>query len=32
MGDVITIRRGALGALWMVSPSGHAQVRVKRIK
>ena len=32
MGDVITIRRGLLGALWMVSPSGHAQVRVQRVK
>jgi hypothetical protein len=32
VGDVITIRRGVLGALWMVSPSGHSQTRVQRIK
>jgi hypothetical protein len=32
VGDVITIRRGVLGALWMVSPSGHDQTRVQRIK
>jgi hypothetical protein len=32
VGDVITIRRGALGALWMVSPSGHSQTRVQRIQ
>jgi hypothetical protein len=30
--DVITIRHGVLGALWMVSPSGRAQVRVLRVK
>jgi hypothetical protein len=32
VGDAITIRRGVLGALWLVSPSGHAQIRVQRIK
>ena len=32
VGDVITLRRGVLGALWMVSPSGREQVRVQRIK
>jgi hypothetical protein len=32
VGDVVTIRRGVLGALWLVSPSGHAQIRVQRIK
>ena len=32
VGDVITLRRGVLGALWMVSPSGHDQIRVQRIK
>jgi hypothetical protein len=32
VGDVVTIRRGVLGALWMVSPSSHAQIRVQRIK
>jgi hypothetical protein len=31
-GDVITIRRGVLGALWMVSPSGRDQIRVQRVK
>jgi hypothetical protein len=32
VGDVITIRRGVLGALWMVSSGGHRQIRVQRIK
>jgi hypothetical protein len=32
VGDAVTIRRGVLGALWMVSPSGHDQVRVQRVK
>jgi hypothetical protein len=32
VGDVIILRRGVLGALWMVSPSGREQVRVQRIK
>jgi hypothetical protein len=32
VGDVIAVRRGVLGALWMVSPSGRDQVRVQRIK
>jgi hypothetical protein len=32
VGAVITVRRGVLGALYMVSPSGHAQVRVQRVK
>jgi hypothetical protein len=32
VGDVITIRRGVLGALWMVSPSGRTQTRVLRIQ
>jgi hypothetical protein len=32
VGDVITLRRGVLGALWMVSPSGRDQVRVQRTK
>jgi hypothetical protein len=31
VGDVVTIRRGVLGALWMVNPSGRAQTRVQRI-
>jgi hypothetical protein len=31
VGDVVTIRRGLVGALWMVSPSGRVQTRVKRI-
>ncbi|HLZ99818.1 MAG TPA: hypothetical protein VKP66_17910 [Steroidobacteraceae bacterium] len=32
VGDVITVRRGALGALWMVSPSGRDQIRTRRMK
>jgi len=32
VGAVITVRRGVLGALYMVSPSGHAQVRVQRVQ
>ena len=32
VGDVVTLRRGVLGALWMVNPSGRDQVRVQRIK
>jgi hypothetical protein len=32
VGDVITVRRGVLGALYMVSPSGHDQIRVQRVK
>jgi hypothetical protein len=31
VGDVITIRRGLMGALWMVNPSGRVQTRVQRI-
>jgi hypothetical protein len=32
VGDVINVRRGVLGALYMVSPSGHDQIRVQRVK
>jgi hypothetical protein len=32
LGDVVTIRRGVLGALWMVKGNHHAQTRVERIK
>jgi hypothetical protein len=31
VGDLITIRRGVLGALWMVSSRGHRQTRVQRV-
>jgi hypothetical protein len=32
VGDAVTIRRGVLGALWMVSASGRSQTRVQRIQ
>jgi hypothetical protein len=32
IGDVITIKPGMLGALWMVGPSERVETRVKRIK
>ncbi len=31
-GDVITIKPGLLGALWMLDPSHRSQTRVKRVK
>lgn len=31
VGDLITIRRGVLGALWMVNSKDHRQARVRRI-
>jgi hypothetical protein len=32
VGDVITIRRGLLGALWMTNGNRRAETRVQRIK